>query len=156
MEWLPAPPEDETVPKWVDPGIQNKRHLVKPTGAHFLVPVQVGTGVIDAVLDTGGARSVIDVGTARELGLRVERATARKNFGSFWGPSSKPVNYYGRVRGPITIKFSENITITLKELKVVSHGEALLILGTDFLVWGDQPWQFGAIGMKEGRAYLAL
>ena len=69
---MPAPPEDETVPKWVDPGIQNKRHLVKPTGAHFLVPVQVGTGVIDAVLDTGGARSVIDVGTARELGLKVD------------------------------------------------------------------------------------
>ena len=111
--------------------------MIRPTGAHFLIPVQLGNGVIDAVLDTGGARSVIDADTARQLGLKIERATARKNFGSFWGPSSKPVNYYGRIKGPVKVRFSRHVSVVLRELKVVSHGEPLGILGTDFLVWGD-------------------
>jgi predicted aspartyl protease len=41
---------------------------------------------VEALIDTGGARCMIDIETANKLGLEVEVATKEKNWGSYFGP----------------------------------------------------------------------
>ena len=58
------------------------------------------------MLDTAGARTMIDLKTANMLGLEVEVATAERYFGCFYSASAVPTPYAGRVKGPVTIRFS--------------------------------------------------
>ena len=59
--------------------------------------------LVEAIVDTGGARSIINEHTARELGLHVELAKATRGHGAFWGPGATPIKYYGIVPGPVHI-----------------------------------------------------
>lgn len=70
-------------------------------------------------MDTGGARSMIDHESAKALGLNIELADGNKSFGSFWGPSGEPINYFGRVKGPVDVNFAEDISFRLPELKLI-------------------------------------
>lgn len=59
--------------------------------------------------------------------------------------------YHGLVRGPIPLQFSSTVSIPLTCIKVVDHGEPLLLLGADVLR-GGRPghyWCFESIGMRE-------
>ena len=56
--------------------------------------------------------------------------------------------YYGLVRGPVDLRFKEDITLSLRFIKVVEHGEPVLILGSD-LLRGGRPlssWNFECVG----------
>ena len=56
--------------------------------------------------------------------------------------------YYGLVRGPVDLRFKEDITLSLHFIKVVEHREPVLILGSD-LLRGGRPlssWNFECIG----------
>ncbi len=98
----------------------------------------------EAIVDTGGARTMLDKSMAHALGLEVKRAGPRIWFGSLLGPSAKPIPYYGQGRSPVTLCFSEQVVFHLPELKVILHGEPLALLGTDILgscrptAWGFQ------------------
>ena len=63
----------------------------------------MGNGVLEAIFDTSGARSLIDRNTADKLGYKVYVASSKAEHGSYVGPNGKPVKYYGRVKGPIKI-----------------------------------------------------
>ena len=56
--------------------------------------------------------------------------------------------YYGLVQGPVDLRFKEDITLSLRFIKVVEHGEPVLILGSD-LLRGGRPlssWNFECVG----------
>ena len=55
------------------------------------------------LVDTGGARAVADRNTVKKLGLQIDIVEC----GSYWGIAATPVLYYGRVVGPVDIRFSE-------------------------------------------------
>lgn len=101
----------------------------------------------EAIVDTGGARTMLDNLLADRLGLPVEVAGPGKYFGSFWGPSAEPIPYYGRVAGPIEIRFSQDVVFTLPEVKVIKHGEPLALIGTDILGKAVQGWSFESVGV---------
>lgn len=94
---------------------------------------------------------MIDVETARRLGLNIQVATAEKNWGSFIGPSGNPVDYFGRIQGPIRIKIGASIYLDVPDMKVVTHREPLLLLGTDVLVNGWNDWKFHYVGIHKTR-----
>lgn len=105
--------------------------------------------MVEAILDTGGARSMVDLETAKAMKLDVEKATRKVNFGSFIGPNGRPTYYYGRVKGPITFKFGGDVELTLQELKIIRHEEPLVLVGTDLLMgWeGDATCKFCFVGV---------
>ena len=84
--YVHCPTGTTAMPNWVSPKAQNFRGLVKPTTQHYLGIVQIGDGVVEALIDTGGARCMMDLDTANKLGFAVEVATKEKNWGSYFGP----------------------------------------------------------------------
>ena len=81
---------------------------------------------------------MIDMASAEKLGLRYMRARGSE-FGKYMSPGNVIVPYYGLIRGPIQVQFDSNVVITLQWLKVVNHGEPLLLLGADCLRGGRSP-----------------
>jgi hypothetical protein len=51
--------------------------------------VGIGNGVIEALFDTGGARTMLDKKTALLLGLTITRPPKGQDFGTFVGPGGK-------------------------------------------------------------------
>ena len=105
--------------------------------------------VTEAIMDTGGEKSMIDYVTAERLGLRYLKARGSE-FKKYLSPGNVVTAYYGLIRGPVTITFDGQVNVTLPFLKVVSHGEPLLLIGADCLR-GGRPltqWNFQCIGVK--------
>ena len=67
----------------------------------------------------------------------MERVSATRYFGSFYSASGVPTPYAGRVRGPVALRFSGNVSFMLRELKVINYPESLVLIGTDLL--GSNP-----------------
>ena len=83
--------------------------------------VQIAHVLIESILDTGGARSLIDRATCEAVGLPIEVATKERHFGRYYGASTGDRFYYGRVPGPLEVRFSEDVMLCLPELKVIKH-----------------------------------
>ena len=60
--------------------------------------------------------------------------------------------YHGLIRGPITLQFDKDVSIPLLCLKVVDHGEPLLLLGADILRGGRPAhyWCFESLNIGKG------
>ena len=104
------------LPTWAANYQANLLGLMPFTRCHFFAVMAVGSevdeeqadgktasGVIEVLVDTGGARTVADRHTCEKLGLKIDRVEC----GSYWGIAATPVSYYGRVAGPVPIRFSE-------------------------------------------------
>lgn len=105
-------PEDETaLPDWAEKGSVNARGITMKSPSHYIALCGLGEGVCNVLLDTAGAKTMIDVQTAELMGLEVEKTTASKYFGSFISATAVPTPYAGRVKGPISLRFSENVKI---------------------------------------------
>ena len=94
-------PSRRDLPAWVSRGVVNGRGALRVTPTHYFAAVQIGNAFTEAIVDTGGARTMIDKALAEKLRLEVEVAGPGRWFGSFWGPAAQPIPYYGRVAGPI-------------------------------------------------------
>jgi hypothetical protein len=100
--------------------------------------VALGDVLIDALVDTGGACSIMDIQYARSLGLPIRLQTAAE-FGKFVVPGrSNPIPYPGCVEGPVEIAFSADVKVTVPHIRLVRHGRNLAILGADVLCAGEQ------------------
>ena len=62
--------------------------------------------VTEALLDTGGEKSMIDNQTAERLGLRYMRARGSE-FGKYMSPGNVITPYYGLIRGPVVLQFDD-------------------------------------------------
>lgn len=61
------------LPEWAE-GLDNKLGYLPLSPFHFIVTVAIGGVVTDAIVDSGGARSLVDSRSARLLGLNWQEA----------------------------------------------------------------------------------
>ena len=134
------------MPEWASKDAINYRGLVPASLSHYMVLIQLGAGICEAIIDTGGARSLIDLDTAKALKLDIELAK-KNDMGCFWGPGGEVMGYAGRVKGPIKFQLSKNVYLEAPELKLIKHAEPLLIIGTDVLVTSTNDWRFVSVGI---------
>lgn len=59
--------------------------------------------------------------------------------------------YPAAVTGPVTVRFSEHVVLTLPLLRLVEHGRPLLLIGADILACDGptQSWEFCGIGPQK-------
>lgn len=117
MEKLPAGARG--LPKWAKEGAKNGRGMLPISRSHYIGLIAIDGGFCEAIVDTGGARSMIDYESAKALGLNIELASKERSFGSFWGPSGEPIEYFGRVKGPVEVQFADGISFRLPEIKLI-------------------------------------
>lgn len=76
----------------------------------------------------------------------------QEKFGCFSVPGrSRPMPYPAAVPGPVALRFSEEVCITLPLVRLVDHGRPLLLIGADVLACDDQgkQWEFSGIGPQK-------
>ena len=76
-------------------------------------------------------------------------------FGTFYGPGSKEQAYLGVVKSPIPLRFSADMVVYLRKLKVIQHTEPLVLIGADMLSAGHVGWSFCYIGVGQGLISFA-
>ena len=110
----------------------------------------------EAIADTGGAKSLIDVRSAQKMGLPVTLAQDRE-FGTFYGPGSVERAYAGIVAVPVPVRFSADVVLYIRELKVIQHSEPIMLIGVDVLCSGHLGWDFRGIGPgHDGRGFISF
>lgn len=120
---------------------------VKLSTSHYMGTVVVDKVLFHAMIDTCGAKSMMDRKTAEEMGYDIEVATRNKHFGSFYGPGGKTIYYYGRIAGPIDVWFENGVKLVAPEIKIVEHFEPLVLIGTDVLTDSSTNWRFCYVGL---------
>ena len=120
--------------------------------------VMVDECVMDAVLDIGATRTVIDEKTARYMSYsKTEWHPTR--FGKFYGPGGTEGKYVGKMWGPLRIYFDADVWLETPEIIVTEEGKtSLLLIGADLLtIKRKGAWSYSSIGGEEdGRGYLTL
>ena len=74
---------------------------IKPV--HSLV-----AAVMEGIGNTGTTSSLMDLETARRVGLQIEVAQGLE-FGTYFGPGSKERPYAGHVVGPVVLRFGKEV-----------------------------------------------
>ena len=97
------------LPAWADHDAINCRGVVLVSSNHYTGLCQIEKGVVECMLDSGRARTIMYVQTAWLIGLDVEMAESGKYFGCFYGANAQTTAYAGRVRGPVNIEFANSI-----------------------------------------------
>ena len=77
------------LPDWASSYL-NFRGLVLLSPAHFYGVAAFNGSVTDVLLDTGGSRTMMDLASARKLGLSVKLTDKQVHYGSWSGPGDKP------------------------------------------------------------------
>ena len=144
------------VPEWAAAHV-NLRGRLPLSSSHFTGvvaltaggPAKAGGAVLEALLDTGGARTMIDETTARLAKLPMRRATKERDCGWFYSPSGEATPYVGTIEGPVTVRFSKDVVIEVAEVKVVANKEPMVLIGTDTMVApdDDRAWRFAHVGL---------
>lgn len=92
---------------------------------------------------------MMDLQTAESMNLDVEKTTANKYFGSFISASAVPTPYAGRVKGPVELRFSENVSFQIREIKIIQYPEPLVLIGTDVLgAFGGEGFSYTSVGIN--------
>ena len=142
------------LPLWARWDARNFRNTVITTSDQYVILVEVASGqqsrappvVMEGIGDTGATRSLMDLETARRVGLQIEVAHGSE-FGTYFGPGSKERPYAGRVVGPVVLRFGKEVQLELRELKLIHHSEPLLLIGADVLCGGRAGWTYRAMGV---------
>lgn len=115
-------------------------------------PGHQAKAVMECLLDTGGAKTMIDLGTARKAGLPLVYPTKERHLGFFYGPSGEPTAYAAVVEGPVHLRFGADVVLAIPELKVVHNKDPIILVGTD--VMRARPseklggWGFHYVGLE--------
>ena len=113
--------------------------------------VGVGNCVTEAIMDTGGARCMMDAATAVKLGVPYIPAHDRE-FGTFIGVGGQPTAYKGVSDGAVQLRFSGGVVMYCPRVKIINHADPLFIVGADVLHAGRAPhvWDWRSIGAEPG------
>ena len=140
--------KDRSAPAWAK-GLRNARGLVTYDDAQYIALVGVKDTLVEGLMDTGGACTIMDMEFAHRLQLPV-REQRQAEFGMFTVPGrSTPIPYAGCVEGPVELKFSADVEVTMPFIRLVNHGRPLFIVGaTDVLCAGAvSPDSYEFMGM---------
>lgn len=142
--------KDRSAPAWAQ-HMRNARGLISWDHAQYIALVGIQDTLVEALMDTGGACSIMDLDFAQRMGLNV-RVQTQAEFGMFTVPGrTSPVPYAGCVEGPVALRFSEEVALTLPFIRLVNHGRPLCIIGADALCEGalEGSWEFVGMGPRK-------
>ena len=100
--------------------------------------VELENTVVEAIINTRGAKPIISRDLPHDLNWEVETPPKGKNFGSYLGLGGKPTRYFGHIPGPVGIRLSPDIVVNVWEIKVVEHADPLFLIGVDILCGGSE------------------
>ena len=97
---LRMPPGRER-PSWAKDNKPNCRGRVDPGPRHYLALITINGAPVEGIVDTGAFRTMMDIATARTLGIELEERDPddhprKAPFGRFFGPDCAPHPYEGR------------------------------------------------------------
>ena len=94
---------------------------------------------------------MMDLDSAKKLGLTIQRTDREVHFGSWSGPGDNPQYYVGCVPGPVLVRFDAQVVIPLAEVKLIETSEPLIIVGSDLMALPavQKGWKFKDIGYDE-------
>ena len=84
---------DKRVPSWAQ-GSKNLRGWIPWDSEMYVGLVKINNCLVEAIIDTGGSKSMIDEGTAHKCGLWW-KAADRGELGKFVTPGGQPQDYSG-------------------------------------------------------------
>ena len=118
---------------------------------HFIGLVAINGDCTECIIDTGGARTMLDKATASAAGLSITLPGEGVEVGGYYQPSGGDIIYYhGVVQGPVQLRFSEDVVISIGELKVLESTDPMILIGADAMAAPLQArcpgWQFLHIG----------
>ena len=96
-------------------------------------PGHPSKSVMECLLDTGGAKTMIDLGTAWKAGLPLVYPTKERHLGFFYGPSGEPTAYAAIVEGLVYLRFGPDVVLDIPELKVMHNKDPIILVGTDVM-----------------------
>ena len=99
--------------------------------------VKLENTVVEAILNTGGAKTIVSHDLAHDLDWEIETPPKGKSFGSYLGLGEKPTQYFSRILGPVGIRFGPDILVNVREIKVMEHADPLFLIGADVLSRGS-------------------
>ena len=89
-----------------------------------------------AIIDIGSYKTIMDVGTARMLGLPVREAKGG-DCGTYSVPGTGRSNCYaGVVDGPAVLQLGVGVAFQVHGLKLIDHPHPLMLIGSDLLSGG--------------------
>ena len=87
---------DTSLPEWAE-GMLNSRGHVPLSCNHFIGLVAINGTFIECIIDTGGARTMLDKATASAAGLSINLPGEGVEVGGCYGPSRGDIIYYHEV-----------------------------------------------------------
>ena len=123
-----SPGRKPDLPGWAL-GMVNVRGRVPVSKNHFTCVVGIGGACMEAIVDTGGCRSMMDLGTAKAAGLPIKLATPTESYGSFYGAAGEVHEYAGIVEGPVMLKFNKEVSLALPSIKLLKGDQPLVLIG---------------------------
>lgn len=142
--------KDRSAPAWAK-HMRNARGQIGWDHAQYIALVAIQENLVEALMDTGGACTIMDLDFAQKMGLPV-RVQTQAEFGMFTVPGrTAPLPYAGCVEGPIQLQFDEEVAIQLPHIRLVNHGKPLCIIGADALCEGapEGSWEFVGMGPRK-------
>ena len=134
-------------------GMLNLRGRLPLSRNHFIALVAINGACLECIVDTGGARTMLDRGSAEAAGLKITPPGDGVEVGGYYGPSGGDIiPYAGIVAGPVQLRFSSDVVVTLGELKVLNASDPIVLVGADAMTAplpAKKPgagWQFLHIG----------
>jgi predicted aspartyl protease len=98
--------------------MKDLRTLLKWDSTQYICPLGVQGKLINAIVDTGAHRTVIDTKMADQLGLKLKAGD--QNCGKFSVPGSDAVHSYaGVVEGDTTIQIGPKLFARVSNLRVI-------------------------------------
>ena len=76
-------------------------------------------------------------------------ASPSVNFGTCKGIGNGSIPYAAKVPGPVFLRFSEDVVLTLPQLHVLDVSHQVLLVGTDVLQHRVGGWSFRSIGCDD-------
>ena len=99
---------------------------------HFIGLVAINGDCTECIIDTGGACTMLDKATASAAGLSITLPGEGVEVGGYYRPSVGDIIYYhGVVQGPVQLRFSEDVVISIGELKVLESMDHIILIGAD-------------------------
>lgn len=83
-------------------GMNNHLGTMPISRNYFTGIVSINGDIVEAVMETRGARSLLDYTSIINIGLQVKVAAEERHFGYYWGPSGKSVLFKGKVQGLVS------------------------------------------------------
>lgn len=103
-----------------------------------------------AVLDSGAYKTILDVGMAKMLGLRV-RESVGGDCGTYSVPGTDASNCYaGVVEDEVIIQLAPGVVYGIQGLKLLRHPTPMFLVGSDILSGGrtQDQWNYAGVTLR--------